>query len=79
MNVVELAKINFQKGIDLYSKKKYLEAIDYFKKTLEYAPQSIPALENLSKIYIKIKKYDKAEKVLLTSSALNKLTEVLSK
>ena len=72
MDVIELAKNNFQKGIDLYSKKKYLEAIDYFKKTLEYAPESIPTLENLSKTYIKIKQYDKAEKVLLKLISLNK-------
>ena len=72
MDKLEQAKKNFEEGIKLFQKKDFKQSQFYFEKTLEFAPNSSPTLENLSKSYLETRDYDKAEKILKHFISLNK-------
>ena len=72
MGKLEQAKKNFDEGIKFFQKKDFKKAQLYFEKTLEFAPNSSPTLENLSKSYLETRDYDKAEKILKHFISLNK-------
>ncbi len=72
MDKLEQAKKNFEEGIKFFQKKDFKQAQIYFEKTLEDAPNSSPALENLSKSYLETEDYNKAEKKLKYFISLNK-------
>ena len=56
MDKLQDAKLFFEKGIKAYLSKDMELSESFFLKTLEYAPESIPTLENLSRIYMSKKK-----------------------
>ncbi len=72
MDKLEQAKKNFDEGIKFFQKKDFKKAQLYFEKTLEFAPNSSPTLENLSKSYLETRDYEKAEKILKHFISLNK-------
>ena len=72
MDKLKQAKKNFEEGIKLFQKKDFKQSQFYFEKTLEFAPNSSPTLENLSKSYLETRDYDKAEKILKHFISLNK-------
>ncbi len=72
MGKLEQAKKNFDEGIKFFQKKDFKKAQLYFEKTLEFAPNSSPTLENLSKSYLETRDYEKAEKILKHFISLNK-------
>ena len=72
MDKFQDAKLFFEKGIKAYLSKDMELSESFFLKTLEYAPESIPTLENLSKIYMTKKNYESAEKFLKIIVSLEK-------
>ena len=72
MDKLEQAKKYFEEGIKFFQKKDFKQSQFYFEKTLEFAPNSSPTLENLSKSYLETRDYDKAEKILKHFISLNK-------
>ena len=72
MNKFENAKNNFEKGIKAFKAKELALSEKYFLEGLKYAPESVPLLENLSKVYLIIGDYEKAERYLINLTSLNK-------
>ena len=72
MDKFQDAKFFFEKGIKAYLSKDMELSESFFLKTLECAPESIPTLENLSKIYMSKKNYESAEKYLNIIVSLDK-------
>ena len=72
MDKFQDAKLFFEKGIKAYLSKDMELSESFFLKTLEYAPESIPTLENLSRIYMSKKNYGSAEKFLKIIVSLEK-------
>ena len=56
MDKFQDAKLFFEKGIKAYLSKDMELSESFFLKTLECAPESIPTLENLSKIWLQVVK-----------------------
>ena len=72
MDKFQDAKFFFEKGIKAYLSKDMELSESFFLKTLKFAPESIPTLENLSKIYMSKKNYESAEKYLNIIVSLDK-------
>ena len=60
MNNIETAKAAFFKGLACLEKKDFANAENLFIDTLEFAPRSIPALNNLAIAQYEQKKISEA-------------------
>lgn len=68
---IELANVEYKKGVSLVKSKSYDEAIDVFKKALSYNPELADAYYNIASIYVFQKKYDEAYNSYVKLLALN--------
>ena len=69
-NGIETAKASFFKGLDCLEKQDFANAENLFIDTLELAPRSIPALNNLAIALYEQKKIIEAS---ITAKKLSKL------
>ena len=80
---VEVAATYYEKGRDLINEKKFEEAIEAFKKTLDIHRDYIPAALELAKIYLQLgnKKDAKyyAEYVIENDASIAEAYEIMSK
>jgi predicted O-linked N-acetylglucosamine transferase (SPINDLY family) len=60
----ELAKHYFSVALVEYANKNYEEAIENLKTALDYAPDRLSILTNLTAIYIKLSKFEDAIKII---------------
>ena len=74
------AKINNILGFIMINKKKFQEAINYFKKTIKYQPSNHNAYNNLGLIYVReFKNYSKGYKYWNKYLKLNPNDEIIRK
>lgn len=72
MDAFSKAKQFFVAGLELFGQEKYHEAEIHFLNALEWMPERISTLTNLSAVQIKLEKYDQARSTLNKIISLDK-------